>query len=419
MATSFLKSILSSRSFGASFIYYCGTFFLSFTNYLFHLILIRILVPAAYGEFLTLVSFLYIIAIPTNTVSLVVTKYISDFYGKKDTNSINRFFYFSLSKIIFPALVISGLVILFSSPLSVLLKAHPLAFIILGISLVSSFIGSILRSYIISFHQFNFSIFLGVLEISIRMLVTVMLVKLGLGATGAVTAMLISGLIIHAITLFRLRPSIFPRLTGDFHRHISFSKLMVFSLIYSAGTLSLLSTDVLTVRIYFDTHTSGLYSGLSMLGRIIFFGMAPLAGLMLPLVASRYSAGTDTKRVFHRLSFATFGLGLVGLLIFIILPGFIVSKMAGTAYLEVAPLLPLYALTMFIFALSYQIITYCVAINRQSPTLILLAITFLQPVILTLFHPSLGFVITTNLVLHTALFVTLCIYYKIVLKTTK
>ncbi len=416
MVISSLKSLSSSRSFRTTFIYYCGTFFLSFTNYLFHLILIRILVPSAYGEFLTLISFLYIIAIPTNTVSIVVTKYISDFYGKGDSNSINRFFYFSLSKIILPALVISGTVILFASPLAVLLKAHPLAFIILGVSLVSSFIGSLLRSYLISFHQFNFSIFLGVLEISVRMLVTVILVKLGLGATGAVTAMLFSGLIIHAITLLRLRPSILPRLTGDFHRHISFSKLMVFSLIYSVGTLSLLSTDVLTVRIFFDTHTSGLYSGLSMLGRIIYFGMTPLTGLMLPLVASRHSAGTATKRVFHRLSFATFGLGLVGLLIFITFPGLIVSKMAGTAYLEVTPLLPFYALTMFIFALSYQIITYCVAIGKNYPNIILLIITLAQPIILTLFHPSLHFIVFTNLILQVTLFLILFSYYKIALK---
>ena len=396
----------------SSVIYYLGNFTISIGNYLFHLLLIHLLVPAAYGEFLAYVSFLYLITIPSNTVSILVTKSIAHYYGNQDHSSINHFFYFILGKILFPVILLASFVVLFSNQLSFLLKAHPLAFVILGISIISSFLGSILRSYISAFHQFVFITVVSFLEILIRAIITILLIKLGLSATGAVVAMLVSGFISIVVIFIKLKPVIFPKHTGNFLPHITLKSSLIYSLIYSAGTLSLLSIDVLLVRFYFNPHQSGLYAGLSMLGRIIYFGVVPLSSLLLPLTASRFAKKTKTKTILHKLGASTIILGLTGLAIFSFFPNLVIKLLTGNSYLEISYLLPKFSLAMFIYALSYFLLTFLIAVNKQSANFVLLFFSLLQPLIIIFWHLSLDQVVNNNLLIQSLLLLSLLIYYK-------
>ncbi len=49
------------------------------------------------------------------------------------------------------------------------------------------------------------------------------------------------------------------------------------------GFVSLLSVaDVLIIKHYFDAETTGLYSGIATIARIIFFVTASISGVLLP-----------------------------------------------------------------------------------------------------------------------------------------
>lgn len=407
-----LLRIIKSKTARTSAFYYCGNFIVSFGNYVFHLILIRLLAPAYYGEFLTYISFLYLLAIPSGTISVVVTKHIADYYGKRDTVSINHFFYFIIGKIIAPSLVLGFAVILFSTPLSHLFKAEPVAFVVLGISIFTSLIGSVLRSYVSAFQLFNFVTVLGFVDIIIKVILAVILVNLGLNATGPVIAILLTGLIILSIIYFKVKTSIYPKAPGKSLGNIKIRSNLFYSFLYSAGTLSLMSVDVLMVRIYFDTHTSGLYSGLSMLGRMIYFGVTPLSGLLLPMVSHRFAAHLNTKTVLRKLGLVSLVIGLVGVSIFSLNPEALISLLSGRNYLEVSGLLPLFAVTMLIFALSYFLLTFLIAVNRQKVNFILLLTALAQPLAIFISHDSITTVVYINLCLHSALLLALLIYYK-------
>ena len=149
----FIKSILTPTARSSAF-YYFGNFAISFLRYLFHLLLLRLLLPADYGEFLAYLSLLYLLGIPNGTVSNVVIKYVAGFRGKKDNLSINELFYYLIEKLTPLSLGLGFLLIFFAKFLSIIFKAHPAAFVILGLYLFVSLVSTLVRSYLLAFQRF-------------------------------------------------------------------------------------------------------------------------------------------------------------------------------------------------------------------------------------------------------------------------
>lgn len=401
---------LNTAQFRESLVYYIGNFGLNIFRYLFHLLLLRFLTPPEYGEFLSYLSLMYILAIPTGTIGSLVTKYISSFKGSKDEQSVNIFFYYLLKKTAPLGFLVGLLLIVFSSPLSHLFKAHPLAFIILGVSTFISLFQTIISSFLIGFQKFLVQTVLGFVNVVTTILLSLFFIKLGFGATGAVLGQIISGILLTLLTLYYIRDSIYPPIKSSGRENFSLKSFTFYSFIYSLGTMSLISVDILVVRILFDTHTSGLYSSLSILGRMILFGLTPLISLVLPMVSVRFAKKSSSQSLFLKLGLGIFCLGLVGALIFSIFPKFIITLLSGSQYIAISNLLPVFGFTMVIFALSQFLLSYLMATNREKSNFLFLLATLLQPILLFFLGKSLEAIVWINFLLHLSLFLSLVFF---------
>ena len=394
-------------------IYYFGNFSLNVGRYLFHLILLRFLVPAQYGEFLSYLSLTYLLGIPTGTLITVITKYVSEFKAKDDDASMKHFFYYLL-KIIGPiALSLSLLLIIFANPLAALFKAHSTAFIVLGVSVFLSLFQTITMSYLIALQRFIFYTVIGFLGVASTIGLSILFINLGLGATGPVLAQLFAVLITTIIMFASLRAKLLPIEKGHTSPKFKISVFTGFSFIYALGTLSLISTDILTVRVFFDTHISGMYSALSILGRMILFGLTPLTTIVLPLATHRQIATGSARSVFFKLGGSLLLLGVVGAGIFTLFPVTVISLLSGTAYLEIAPLLSAFSLSMVFFALSQFMISYSMAIGLPQANFFLLFATILQPILFYLSRFSLPQAVYANFSIQLGLFLALLIFISI------
>lgn len=391
--------------------FYFGSLFLSFARYLFHLLLLRFLTPAAYGEFLSYVSLLYLLTIPSNAVSLIVTKTVSSFYGQKNYKAINTFFYFILLRTLLPTLFIFLFIITFSGPLSIILKANPQAFYLLATMTIFTFFGAIVRSYLTALQQFVAQVLIGLLELTVLLAVTFIFLQLDFAALSGVIGMLLSTLLGITLTFYLIRKFILPQQTD--HQHLTIHSFVIFSFIFSVATMSFLSVDVLLTRYFFSAEDSGLYSALSTIGRMIYFGLTPLAALALPIATSRHSRGDSTISVLSKLILAAILLGGGAVAIFILFPRLMVTILSGSQYVTIIPLVPYMAITQLIFALNYLTLSYLLAIEKNSSTLIMLLFALLQPILVFFYHQSLYQVVTLNLTLQLCLFLSLLIYYKL------
>lgn len=389
-------------------LYYFGNFTLNVLRYFFHLVLLRLLTPPEYGEFLSYLSLMYLLAIPTGTVASVVTKTAADLIGKEDTKSLNYFFYYLLKKTSLFAIGAGVLLIWLSSPLATVLKAHPGAFVILGISTIFSIFQTIISSFLAAFQKFVTQTVLGFLNIFLTITFSVIFIKIGLSATGAVAAQILSGIIISAISLYLIRDYIYPSITTSKVIFPTLKKFTFYSFIYSLGTMSLVSVDILMVRALFDTHVSGMYSSLSILGRMILFGLSPLIGLVLPMVTVRHAKKEYLDGIFYKLFFLIFGLGSIGALIFTLAPKTVISILSGQNYLSVSPLLSTFAISMVAFALSQFLLSFYIAIDKPKANLYLLVATAAQPVLIYFFGTSMAMVVNINFVINLLLVFSLC-----------
>jgi len=381
-------------------IFYFGSFGLSVFRYLFHLILLRFLAPAEYGEFFSYLSLTYLLGIPTGTIATVITKYVAEFKGKGDKTSINLFFHY-LIRTVTPLAVFLGLaLILLSGPLSFIFKAHSLAFIVLGISVFISLYQTIIGSYLVAYQKFVFQTVLGLVSILLTIVFSILLIKFGFGATGAVIGQLLGSVVTSIIIFLNIRPSVYPKIVTKNPPHFSLGGFMGYSFIYALGTMSLISTDVLMVRALFNPHLSVIYSSLSILGRMILFGLTPLISLVLPMASHRQSAFGSAKTILIKLGSVTVIFGIVGAGIFSLFPTLIIRILSGAAYLEAAPFLSVFAFTMVFLALSQFILAYLLALSHPRATLLLLSATVIQPFLFYVFRGSFSLVIWSNFAIH-------------------
>ena len=386
--------------------YYLGNFAVSGGRYFFHILLLRLLLPSEYGEFLAYLSLLYILSIPNTTVSSVVTKFVSDFRGKNDHRSINEFFYYLIRKLTPLSIFLGVILIIFAANLSVILKAHPTAFIILGASLFISIISTVVRSYLLAFQHLVAQIVIGFIEIISTLGLAYVFIILGLSATGAVLAQIVAGIIGVIISFQVIKKKVLPPVLSS-KRSFSLRSFTGYSLIYAVGSISLLSTDVLLARYFLTEHLSGIYSSLAVIGRTIYFGLGPLIALVLPIASHRHSLSGTSKSVFLKLGGVILILGLLATGIFVSFPNFIISFVSGANYLEAARYLPIFAFSMLLFSINLFLINYFMAIGKQQTNVYLLAASIVQPVLITIFHQDLNQIVWSNVLVEFFLLATL------------
>jgi len=400
-------------------IFYVGSFLQNILRYFFHLILLRFLTPPEYGEFLSYLSLTYLLGIPMGTIAGVATKFVADFRGKKDDQSVNLFFYYLLKQISPITFSLGFILIIFSGPLANIFKAHSVAFIVLGVSMMINLYQTIIGSYLVAFQKFVMQTMLGFLSVIVTILLSILFIKLGFGATGAVLGQLIAGILVTIIIFLNIKQSIYPKIVVKDSPQFSLSGFTGWSFIYALGTMSLMSSDILLVRALFDTHTSGLYSALSILGRMILFGLTPLIGLMLPLAAHRHSATGSAQTILIKLGAVISFLGFIGAGVFALFPSLIIRILSGAEYISAAPLLPVFAFSMMFFGLSQFLLSYLMATGRPKANVLLLLVTILQPAVIYLSRSSISSAVWSQSYLFFGLFFALLVYTTFVVKNRK
>ena len=225
------------------------------------------------------------------------------------------------------------------------------------------------------------------LESLIRLLLGVLLVSLGLGVNGAILAY---GLGYLAATLLALMP-----LRFLFHLRnetVDVSSIYKFSL--PALTMSIClavmtNVDLIFVKHFFTSEEAGIYTVVSVLGKVIFFVSGAFTIPMFPLVSELHTRGENTllilkKSLFYVISFS----GMV-IAAYWLSSSFIVHTLYGRAYSAAVPLLGAMGIAMGLIALVMVYTTYLLALKDMRFVKVLLGCTFLQIILLSLFHHTL------------------------------
>ena len=356
--------------------------------YLFHIYMGRSLGAAEYGILGSLLAAFYILFVPLGAISTVATKFVSEFKARKEYGKVASLLFPGMKKLSrYAILIFIGLSASSWLIADFLRIPSPLPVILVGLSIAFAAGVSIPRGVLRGLQKFG-QLGLNIsLESLIRLLLGVLLVSLGLGINGAILAY---GLGYLAAILLALMP-----LRFLFHLRnetIDASSIYKFSLPALAMSICLAvmtNIDLIFVKHFFTSEEAGVYTVVSVLGKAIFFVSGAFTIPMFPLVSELHTKGENTRSVLKKSS--TYVLLFSGITIaaYWLFPSFIVNTLYGRAYSPAVPLLGAIGIAMGLMALVMVYTAYLLALKDMRFVKVLFGCTFLQVILLSLFHHAL------------------------------
>lgn len=343
-------------------VFFLGSMLVAFVNFLFHPALGRFLDPSSFGDLQAMLALLNQVSIIFVTFSFFVVGIVSN---SKEENYKNQLVSF-LEPIVFYVILLVSLISIiflfniktffnFSSIYPVVGIIFILFFNLLTISR-SSFLHGENRFKDLVISRLLFSVF--------RLLASLVFIFVGFKFLGVIMGIIFAHLItlIFLIYTTKLKLSFnlvaFKRL--DFKEDLRFMCLVFFTI----SLITILNTsDVLLIKHFFNSLDSGLYSGISIISKIIFFALAPSAAVVFSSVKIRNKI-KDNLSILKKGIYAAILIGLFCLSIFILFPKLVVGLLFGSQYFYFINLLPKIGFITFIIALVNVFSMYFLALRR-------------------------------------------------------
>ena len=194
---------------------------------------------------------------------------------------------------------------------------------------------------------------------------------------------------------------------GSIKRELKYGVLVFF-----ATTLVTLfyTSDILIVKHYFTSADAGLYSGISAIAKILFFATSPTSAILFSSVKIKQTFLENASSLKKSL-IISFIVGGLGLLIFYMFSGTIISLMIGNKYASFAHFLPKAGLVMLLSAIINIFIYYFLALRRFFLIVISLISMFLMGFILFKTHTSIDSILNDLIISLIIITITLTIAY--------
>ncbi|MFH1211247.1 MAG: oligosaccharide flippase family protein [archaeon] len=354
-------------------------------GYIFHFYAGRKLGPEEYGVLGALLSILYLVNILTLFVQLAITKAVSNFKEKKEEGKIS-YLLKQGSKKYWVYGIASALIIAAMTPL---LRYY------LGIKVWIPFFAialMMLFSYILSF---NIGVLQGLQRFKGLAIVYwgqgitkvgmgILLMGIGLGATGGMTAFATSYLIAWIISIILITKV---STSGDGKTHDNILKKSI-PLLVVLGSLSLMySVDVILVKHYLQTAEAGYYTALSTLGKVIFFASNSVSFVMFPKI-SETKTRKENRSILYKSIMLIILITLPITLGYALFPSLVVNLLFGQSYMAIKGLLFMFGMVMLLYSIIYTICFYNLSLNKTKFIYILLLSNVTQITALIIFNKN-------------------------------
>lgn len=368
-------------------------------NYAIHFILSRKLGVSEYGAFASLMSALAILSIPASFMTMIVVKFVAEFHAVEDRAKIR---------------VLSQRVLLAGSAIAVLC-------VLLAIGLrnaVAEYLHlSDAGSVVAAAFTLSFALLLptmrGVLQgtqdfiaLAIsnstegiaKIVFAVTFAFAGWGVRGVFAGYALASALNLVYTLLAVRTHWDERVT---RLAIDTRRLLqtMGGVAVSTSAITVMGfVDVPLVKHFFSPTDAGLYSAISVCGKMLLFVVGFIPTLVLPKATERAANGRAPGSVLWQGLLMTAVLASVGLVAFYFVPQLIVKLTYGAAFLPAARYIFIYGVAMTFLAATNVIVTYKIGLHRYNFLLPVVAMAILEPAAIQFFHSSLPEVIRVLLV---------------------
>lgn len=408
-----IKKFLQHELITGSLFIFIGSLISNFFSFLYNLFIARNLTLSDYAIVASLMSIIALATLPSQSISTIIIQFATNFFTSKQEKKAAAFYIKTTKVIVYISIAILVISLLFSSFIASFLKIdnrwYPfLAGLIVSLGYLNVVNGSFLQSLL----KFKLIAFLGALGSFLRLLFGLIFIFIGWRVYGALGALIVSYIVAFILYLMPLK---FIFSIAQKEVHIQLKELILYAIPTSLAVIALssfISTDIILVKHFFSPQQAGIYAGVSLVGRVIFYFTSPIPSVMFPLIIKKYNNNESTHGVFY-LSLGLVALASIGLSLFYFLfPQLTLSIFfGGKKYLQASSLLGIFGLYISIFSLVNVCTTFFLSLKRTNIAYIIGAGALLQILLISLYHKNFFEIIYISIFISLVLLILLLLYY--------
>jgi len=397
-----------------SLIIFFGSTFGNFLNFIFNIFISRNLSVQDYGTIASLMVIVNLFGISASAITPTIVSFTSEGFLKNDLNHVKGVYLSVLKPLLFfSALILLGFIFLNSLISEFLNVSDGKSLIILtGLIIFLGYVSVLNTSLLQSRLSFKTISFLNLAASILKLVMGVSLILGGLKVLGAMVAILFSYIIPYFLGLTFLK-FLFKR--KEEKVEIDIPQLLKFALpsgLCLLGLTAIISTDLILVKHLFAEELAGIYAGLALVGKVIFFFTAPIGIVMFPLMTRRHTnRETGGKMIPLALMLVSLSSFVITAFYFLF-PDFVISLfLKNTAYLTASPLLGYYGLFISLYSLCSIMMYYFISIKKTWIYIPIITAAVFQGIGIYLFHDSFSTIIYISIFITAVLLVIFGIYY--------
>jgi O-antigen/teichoic acid export membrane protein len=340
-----------------------------------------------------------ILSVFNMSINTVVMKFVATFKAKSEFAKVE-----SLWRQLIKIFAIGGgvvfVIIALSSPfIAQFLKIDSaVPVVVLGFVIWVSLIGIVSSAVLNGLQQFfklNLYQFIGAVA---KLALSVGLVLAGFKAAGA-----LAGFILMQFVVFLLAWPFISKLSkGALEKvKVSIKEPLIYSLPVTLSTLGLTmlyTLDVILVKRFLPGVDAGLYGSLSVIGRVVLFGTAPVTLVMFPLISERLAQ----KRPYNKILLFSAGLILFGGLfvsaIYFVFPKLVMDIFFGEKFYAGLPLLGWFGLLLTLYSLCNLLTQFFLSLESKRVWVLTGLAALVQGVGISVYHSSITQVLIVSFI---------------------
>ena len=376
-------------------------------NYLYHLLMGRILGPVDYGVLASLYSVIYLIGIVPISTSVAIVKFISSAKNQKEVFQI----YISLKKFIFHlAIVVSVIFFLFSPFIAGFLRISNFWIVsLISVILFFMLITLVNQSTAQGLLKFSGSVIPNFISAVGKLGVGLLLIFLGYSVFGAIVGIVVAVILAYLYSYWFLG-KIFQKRKSAVYKLKPFFIYSLPVLLQALAFTSLFTIDVILVKHFLTPFEAGIYAALSTLGKIIFFAASPITATMFPIISGRKTRGESYRKVFLASLGATAFVSAGIVFFYWLFPEIAIGVLYGQAYLSARAELVWMGIFILFYTLSYILVNFYLSLGKVKIVVFPLLVSLIQIPAIWIFHKSILQIIQISLFLSVILFLMLSAY---------
>lgn len=393
-----------------SLIMFVGTMAVNFGAYLYQVVVLRIMGPAQYSELAALFSILFIISVPAQVAQTILTKFFSERKANNDLGGAKSLLLKTYQYLAIISIVGLGIYVPLIPVMQSTLKIQEvMSFIGLYGVFVTFFIVTIGLSVLNGFQRFAASTFFATISMILRFLSGYLFASMGVAIT------VVANSIANVISIFffliplgfilkvKAQPFSLPK-----KETVAYAVPALFVLL---GITMLYNLDVVLVKSFFNPELAGIYGGLTIFGKIIFFAATAILLAVFPMVAEKKALGKPHNQIVWAGFAGIVIMSALIVLFYFLLAPVVTNILFGPRFSGVVPYLGLFGVFMSAVTIINYIAVICLAINKTGVWKIIMSGAMVQIAGLILFHSNLYQVIWVNIIVTVVIAVATLLYY--------